>query len=228
VLEDVNSAYLLCCGHSVPHLVCHSLGCVYLVLQVILQYNRMLKYNSTETCGYVIHRVKLSQIGPALGVTFQFISVLCFVCSLFWKPCLAGMSSCYSSACFTSRYQAPFQGIGSEFSLQSCVCCCDISDSVGFVHAIYLNSVVVLSIKMNPIPFYRLLSQTELVRKRKSSRNSAVGIETGYGLDGRGVGVRVPVGAKFFSSPQRSDRFWRPPSLLSNGYRGGGLSGPGT
>jgi hypothetical protein len=29
------------------------------------------------------------------------------------------------------------------------------------------------------------------------SRDSAVGIATGYGLDGRGVGVRVPVGARF-------------------------------
>jgi hypothetical protein len=30
-----------------------------------------------------------------------------------------------------------------------------------------------------------------------------VGAATGYGLDGRGVGVRIPVGAKFFSSPRR-------------------------
>jgi hypothetical protein len=30
------------------------------------------------------------------------------------------------------------------------------------------------------------------------NRDSAVGIATGYGLDGRGVGVRVPVGAWFF------------------------------
>jgi hypothetical protein len=27
--------------------------------------------------------------------------------------------------------------------------------------------------------------------------NSSVGIATGYGLDGRGVGVRVPVGTRF-------------------------------
>jgi hypothetical protein len=30
--------------------------------------------------------------------------------------------------------------------------------------------------------------------------DSAVGIATGYGLDGRGVGVRVPVGSRIFSS----------------------------
>jgi hypothetical protein len=35
------------------------------------------------------------------------------------------------------------------------------------------------------------------------SRNSVVGIATGYGLDDRGVGVRVPVRSRIFSSPQR-------------------------
>jgi hypothetical protein len=29
---------------------------------------------------------------------------------------------------------------------------------------------------------------------------------TGYGLDDRGVGIRVPVGSKVFSSPLRPDR----------------------
>jgi hypothetical protein len=51
-------------------------------------------------------------------------------------------------------------------------------------------------------------------------RDSVVGIATGYGLDDRGVGVRVPVGSRIFSSPRRSDRLWGPPSILSNGYRG--------
>jgi hypothetical protein len=52
------------------------------------------------------------------------------------------------------------------------------------------------------------------------SRDSAVGMATGYGLDDRGVGVRVPVGSRIFSSLYRPDRFWCPPSLLCNGYRG--------
>jgi hypothetical protein len=52
------------------------------------------------------------------------------------------------------------------------------------------------------------------------SRDSEVGIATGYGLDDRGVGVRVPVGARIFSSPRRPDRLWGPSNLLSNGYRG--------
>jgi hypothetical protein len=51
------------------------------------------------------------------------------------------------------------------------------------------------------------------------SRDSSVGIATGYGLDGRRVGVRVPVGPRIFSSPHRPDRLWGPPSLLPNGYR---------
>jgi hypothetical protein len=38
------------------------------------------------------------------------------------------------------------------------------------------------------------------------SRHSAVGITTGYRLDDRGVGVRVPVGSRIFSSPCRPDR----------------------
>jgi hypothetical protein len=34
---------------------------------------------------------------------------------------------------------------------------------------------------------------------------SIVGIVTGYGLDGRGVGVRIPLGSRIFSSPRRPD-----------------------
>jgi hypothetical protein len=56
----------------------------------------------------------------------------------------------------------------------------------------------------------------------KWSRDSAVGIPTGYGLDNREVGVPVLVGSRIFSSPCRPDRFRGPHSLLSNGYSGGG------
>jgi hypothetical protein len=49
--------------------------------------------------------------------------------------------------------------------------------------------------------------------------DSAVGTATGYGLKDRGVGVRVPVRARLFSSPLRPDRLWVPPSLVSNVYR---------
>jgi hypothetical protein len=49
---------------------------------------------------------------------------------------------------------------------------------------------------------------------------SAVSIATGYVLDGGDVGVRIPVEARFFFSPRNANRFWGPPSLLSNRYRG--------
>jgi hypothetical protein len=52
------------------------------------------------------------------------------------------------------------------------------------------------------------------------SRGSVVGIATGYGLDDRGVGDRVPVGSRIFSSPRRPDRLRGPPRLLSDGYQG--------
>jgi hypothetical protein len=52
------------------------------------------------------------------------------------------------------------------------------------------------------------------------SRDSAVGIATGYGLDDQGVGVRVLVGSKIFISASLPDRHWGPPSLLFNGFRG--------
>jgi hypothetical protein len=50
--------------------------------------------------------------------------------------------------------------------------------------------------------------------------HSVVDIATSYGLDGREVGVQVPVGSRIFSSPRRPYRLWGPPNLLSNGYGG--------
>jgi hypothetical protein len=47
------------------------------------------------------------------------------------------------------------------------------------------------------------------------SRDSVVGIATGYGLADRRVGVRVPVGSKIFSSPRRPDRLWGPMGIGS-------------
>jgi hypothetical protein len=50
--------------------------------------------------------------------------------------------------------------------------------------------------------------------------DSAVGIETGYGLDGRGVGVPVPVGVRFFSYPRRPDRSGAHPASYPMGTGG--------
>jgi hypothetical protein len=57
------------------------------------------------------------------------------------------------------------------------------------------------------------------------SSNSAAGIVTGYGLEDRGVGVRVLVGSRIFSSAHRPDLAWGPSDLLLNGYRGAFLWG---
>jgi hypothetical protein len=51
------------------------------------------------------------------------------------------------------------------------------------------------------------------------SRDSVIGIVTGYGLNDGGVGVQAPVGSRIFS-PRRPDWLLGPPNLLSNGYRG--------
>jgi hypothetical protein len=49
------------------------------------------------------------------------------------------------------------------------------------------------------------------------SRGSIVGIVTSFGLEDRGVGVRVPVGSRIFCSPNRPDRLWGSPNLLTEG-----------
>jgi hypothetical protein len=48
-------------------------------------------------------------------------------------------------------------------------------------------------------------------------RDGVFGIATGYELDDRGIGVRVPIGSRIFSSPRRPNRLWGQPNLLSNG-----------
>jgi hypothetical protein len=58
--------------------------------------------------------------------------------------------------------------------------------------------------------FFFLSSNTKKkgmpIADRGGSRDSVVGIATSYGLDDRRVGVRVPVGSRIFSSPNRPDR----------------------
>jgi hypothetical protein len=61
---------------------------------------------------------------------------------------------------------------------------------------------------------------TFILNMHFKSRGSAVGIATGYGLDDRGIGVRILVRSRIISSPYRPDRLWGPPNLVSNGYQG--------
>jgi hypothetical protein len=50
--------------------------------------------------------------------------------------------------------------------------------------------------------------------------DSAVGVATGYGLDGRGARVSVLVGTRFFSSPCLPDQPLGPPDLVSSRNQG--------
>jgi hypothetical protein len=47
----------------------------------------------------------------------------------------------------------------------------------------------------------------------KRSRDTAVGMATGYRQDSRGVGIRVPERSRIFSSPCRPGHLWSPYSL---------------
>jgi hypothetical protein len=67
---------------------------------------------------------------------------------------------------------------------------------------------------------YNICATFYIVLNHCRSLDSVVGIATVYGLDDRGVGVRVPVGSRIFSSPRRPDRPWGLPNFLSNGYWG--------
>jgi hypothetical protein len=65
---------------------------------------------------------------------------------------------------------------------------------------------------------------------KEVSRDSAVGIATGYWLDDWGIGVQVPVGSRIFISPCRPDRFWgstQPPIQWIPGALSPGVKRPG-
>jgi hypothetical protein len=84
------------------------------------------------------------------------------------------------------------------------------------------NSVIHLISLLTKLPLSHYVRSLPNVRNGtcSRSRDSVVGIASTYGLDYRGVRVRVPVGSRIFSSPNRPDHLWGPPNLLSNGYRG--------
>jgi hypothetical protein len=88
----------------------------------------------------------------------------------------------------------------------------------------FLSCTLTVTFKVNhsvnahsPVRNSAFISNASFPKTR--SLDSAVGIATGYGLDDQGVGVRVPIGERIFSYPSSPDRLWRPPNLLSNGYR---------
>jgi hypothetical protein len=66
-----------------------------------------------------------------------------------------------------------------------------------------------------------VLNQVSICYGRSRNRDNVVGIATGYGLDDRGIRIRVQVGSRIFSSPRRPDRFWETPSLFPGVKRPG-------
>jgi hypothetical protein len=86
-----------------------------------------------------------------------------------------------------------------------CVCVCFFK----FLHAIRSRTLPSKSFPIHHLSSYHwiLFSLNTLNLWR---RDSSVGIETGYGLDDRGVGVPVPGGTRIFCSQQRPDRLWGP------------------
>jgi hypothetical protein len=84
----------------------------------------------------------------------------------------------------------------------------------------YIVLKLIVIVRRTPNSCNEILTKLEPKQLIEGSWDSVVGITTGYELDDRGVGVRVPVGSRIFPSPCRPDRLCGPPSLLSNGYRG--------
>jgi hypothetical protein len=80
---------------------------------------------------------------------------------------------------------------------------------------------IYITIIIDYVPIYTTTTiTTNTTCTAVGSRFSIFGIATGYWLDDRGVGFRVSVGSRTFSSRRRPDRRWGPTNLLSNGYRG--------
>jgi hypothetical protein len=69
------------------------------------------------------------------------------------------------------------------------------------------------------VPFYQT-TRCHIRREHNAVTESHVGTMTRYRVDGRGVGVQAPVGARFFSSPHHPNWFWMVPSLLFSWYQG--------
>jgi hypothetical protein len=94
----------------------------------------------------------------------------------------------------------------------------DIDETQTLIYIILAPKLTLIRIKTPTCVMTRyrnqLILKIILIRIHIMSRDSVVGIATGYGLDDRGVGVRVPVGSRIFPSPCCPDRLWGPPSLL--------------
>jgi hypothetical protein len=82
-------------------------------------------------------------------------------------------------------------------------------------YLVRLRLLFILVISFIPLSpsLLQLIQLTVLFKYVNTRREIAIGCR----FDCRGVGVRAPVGTRYFSSPRNQDRFWGSPSLLSIG-----------
>jgi hypothetical protein len=85
---------------------------------------------------------------------------------------------------------------------------------------IFIKCVRAYSLSVTNITHCLLFYGSGYIINKPILYGSVNGIATGCRLVDRGIGVRVQVGARIFSSPRRPDRLCGPPNLLSNGYQG--------
>jgi hypothetical protein len=79
------------------------------------------------------------------------------------------------------------------------------------------------------LPIFHNANLFAICTSTAKSRSSAVGIASAYGLADRGVGVRVPVGSRIFTSPYRPEvrvRFPALPNFLRSNGTGTGSTQP--
>jgi hypothetical protein len=119
--------------------------------------------------------------------------------NLSWQMCKL-QNFIQSCICFSTLHRLQLRGI-----LGSLRRCSSISLVKHWVIVRYVSEIFIKKYNYSNFKLWR--------------RDSAVGIVTGYRLEDRGVGIRVPVGSRIFSSPRRPDWLWGPPSLLFSGYR---------
>jgi hypothetical protein len=130
-----------------------------------------------------------------------------FVLLFYILPSASVLCHLAQNTCRSNHYQCPFEQ--NAFSRRI----------ISYKNALWtLSKLGIWSINAAPPPIRQ--GDENFNPPIVRSRDGAVGIATGYGLDDQGVGVRVPVGSRIFSSPRRPERIWGPPNLLFNGYRG--------
>jgi hypothetical protein len=99
------------------------------------------------------------------------------------------------------------------------------SESYFVKHAYYWNAGIRWS---KQLPQYSVINFNLILFITTLSRDSAVGIATGYGLDDRGVGVRVSVWSRIFSTPSTPTLgLTRPPTQGAPGALSSGVKRPG-